>query len=81
VGEHRLRRNRPGDDRAQAEALLVIDAESGKVLYAHNAGYPWYPASVTKLMTAYVTLRAVNEGRLTLTRRSWFRRTRRHSRR
>jgi len=53
-------------NRAQAEALLVIDAESGKVLYAHNAGYPWYPASVTKLMTAYVTLRAVNEGRLNL---------------
>jgi D-alanyl-D-alanine carboxypeptidase len=52
--------------RAQAEALLVIDAENGKVLYAHNAGSPWYPASVTKLMTAYVTLRAVNEGRLNL---------------
>jgi D-alanyl-D-alanine carboxypeptidase len=51
---------------AAAEALLVIEAESGKVLYAQNAGYPWYPASVTKLMTAYVTLRAVKEGRLTL---------------
>ena len=52
--------------RANAEALLVIEAESGKVLYAQNAGYPWYPASVTKLMTAYVTLRAVDEGRITL---------------
>ena len=52
--------------RTQAEALLVIDVETGKVLYGHNAGYPWYPASVTKLMTAYVTLRAVNEGRLNL---------------
>jgi D-alanyl-D-alanine carboxypeptidase len=52
--------------RAQAEALLVIDVENGKVLYAQNAGYPWHPASVTKLMTAYVTLRAVNEGRLKL---------------
>src|SRR6266487_3845608 len=52
--------------RAGAEALLVIDSESGKVLYAQNAGYPWYPASVTKLMTAYVTLRAVKEGRLNL---------------
>jgi D-alanyl-D-alanine carboxypeptidase len=52
--------------RAQAEALLVIDVENGKVLYAQNAGYPWHPASVTKLMTAYVTLRAVNEGRLNL---------------
>jgi D-alanyl-D-alanine carboxypeptidase len=52
--------------RAGAEALLVIEADSGNVLYGHNAGYPWYPASVTKLMTAYVTLRAVKEGRLAL---------------
>ena len=51
---------------AAAEALLVIEADSGRVLYAHNAGHPWYPASVTKLMTAYVTLRAVEEGRITL---------------
>src|SRR5262245_13702288 len=51
---------------ARAEALLLIEAESGKVLQAQNAGNPWYPASVTKLMTAYVTLRAVKEGRLTL---------------
>jgi len=27
---------------------------------------PWYPASVTKIMTAYVTLKAVKDGRLTL---------------
>ena len=52
--------------RAGAEALLLIEAESGKVLFAHNAGQPWYPASVTKLMTTYVTLRAVKEGRITL---------------
>src|SRR5256886_3812995 len=52
--------------RAGAEALLVIEAESGRVLFAQNAGQAWYPASVTKLMTAYVTLRAVKEGRLTL---------------
>jgi D-alanyl-D-alanine carboxypeptidase len=36
------------------------------VLQADNATYPWYPASVTKLMTTYVTLRAVKDGRLTL---------------
>ncbi|MBV8289602.1 MAG: D-alanyl-D-alanine carboxypeptidase, partial [Hyphomicrobiales bacterium] len=52
--------------RARAEALLVIEADSGRVLYAQNAGQAWYPASVTKLMTAYVTLRAVKEGRLAL---------------
>jgi D-alanyl-D-alanine carboxypeptidase len=51
---------------AAAEALLVIEAESGKVLFAENATIPWYPASITKLMTAYVTLRAVKEGRITL---------------
>jgi D-alanyl-D-alanine carboxypeptidase len=52
--------------RASAEALLVIEVESGKVLHAENAGHPWYPASITKVMTAYVTLRAVRERRLTL---------------
>jgi D-alanyl-D-alanine carboxypeptidase len=51
---------------AKAEALLLVDADSGKVLQAENATYPWYPASVTKLMTAYVTLKAVKEGRITL---------------
>jgi D-alanyl-D-alanine carboxypeptidase len=51
---------------AQAESLLLIEAESGKVLQAENATYPWYPASVTKLMTAYVTLKAVKDGRLSL---------------
>jgi D-alanyl-D-alanine carboxypeptidase len=49
-----------------AEALLLVEADSGKVLEAQNATYPWYPASVTKLMTAYVTLKAVKEGRLSL---------------
>jgi D-alanyl-D-alanine carboxypeptidase len=51
---------------ARAEALLVIEADTGKVLQAENATYPWYPASVTKIMTAYVALKAVKEGRLTL---------------
>jgi len=51
---------------AQAEALLLIEADSGKVLHAENATYPWYPASVTKIMTAYVALKAVKDGRLSL---------------
>src|ERR1700741_2510838 len=52
--------------RASAEALLLVEADTGKVLEAENATYPWYPASVTKMMTAYVTLKAVKEGRITL---------------
>jgi D-alanyl-D-alanine carboxypeptidase len=49
-----------------AEALLVVEADTGKVLQAENATYPWYPASVTKMMTAYVTLKSVKEGKLQL---------------
>jgi D-alanyl-D-alanine carboxypeptidase len=51
---------------AHAEAHLLIEADTGRVLEAENAAYPWYPASVTKMMTAYTTLKAVKEGRLTL---------------
>ena len=51
---------------AQAGASILVEADSGKVLRAENATYPWYPASVTKLMTMYVTLQAVKQGRITL---------------
>lgn len=53
---------------AAAEALLLVEADTGKVLHAENAGYPWYPASVTKVMTAYVALKAVKDGRISLDR-------------
>jgi D-alanyl-D-alanine carboxypeptidase len=53
-----------GTTPARAEAQLLIEASTGKVLHAENATYPWYPASVTKLMTAYTTLRAIKEGRI-----------------
>jgi D-alanyl-D-alanine carboxypeptidase len=56
-----------GAGQAKAEAQLLIEAATGKVLHAENATYPWYPASVTKLMTAYTTLRAIKEGRISLT--------------
>jgi D-alanyl-D-alanine carboxypeptidase len=49
-----------------AEALLVVEVDSGKVLHAEQAATPWYPASITKIMTAYVALRAVKEGRMKL---------------
>jgi D-alanyl-D-alanine carboxypeptidase len=52
--------------KARAEARLLIDAASGKVLEGENATYPWYPASVTKLMTTYVTFKAIRDQRITL---------------
>ncbi|MBY0382904.1 MAG: D-alanyl-D-alanine carboxypeptidase [Xanthobacteraceae bacterium] len=51
---------------AHAEATLLIEADTGKVLQAENATYPWHPASLTKLMTAYVTLYNVKQGRINL---------------
>jgi len=50
---------------ARAEATILIDANSGKVLRADNAGYPWHPASLTKLMTLYLTLTALRDQRIT----------------
>jgi D-alanyl-D-alanine carboxypeptidase len=43
--------------------VLVVDAHSGQVLVSEDATRPWNPASTTKMMTAYVALRAVREGR------------------
>jgi D-alanyl-D-alanine carboxypeptidase len=50
--------------RVHAEAKLLVDAATGKVLEAENATYPWYPASLTKLMTTYTTLRAIRDGHI-----------------
>ncbi len=53
---------------ARADALLLVDVDSGKVINGQNSTYPWYPASVTKLMTTYVTLKAVRDHRIDLER-------------
>ncbi len=51
---------------AAANPALVVDAASGQILFERDATEPWYPASLTKLMTTYVALQAVKDGRLTL---------------
>ena len=45
---------------------LVVDASSGKVLFADRATDPWYPASITKLMTTYVALDLVRQGKFSM---------------
>ncbi len=45
---------------------LVFDANTGEVLVSDRAGQPWYPASLTKLMTAYVTFKALRNGQISL---------------
>ncbi|WP_353184749.1 serine hydrolase [Bosea sp. (in: a-proteobacteria)] len=51
---------------AFAGASLVVDASSGEVLSAENASQAWRPASTAKMMTIYLALKAVREGRIGL---------------
>lgn len=51
---------------ASANPRMLIDANTGRVIAHQDAFRKWYPASLTKLMTAYVTFRAINSGRLSL---------------
>ena len=45
---------------------IMIDAEDGKVIYESNADELRYPASLTKLMTLYITFNALENKRLKL---------------
>jgi len=45
-------------------AAIVVDANTGEVLYAKRADSPRYPASITKVMTLYLVFEAISEGRI-----------------
>jgi D-alanyl-D-alanine carboxypeptidase len=45
-------------------STILIDVETGKVLSSNQSDALWYPASVTKLMTAYVVFQALRDGKL-----------------
>jgi D-alanyl-D-alanine carboxypeptidase (penicillin-binding protein 5/6) len=49
-----------------ARAYVLIDYQSGRVLAADKADVHMEPASITKLMTAYITFEALREKRLSL---------------
>jgi len=50
---------------ASAAPALVFEPYSGTVLYAEDPDARWFPASLTKLMTAYVTFNALKAGAVT----------------
>jgi D-alanyl-D-alanine carboxypeptidase len=52
--------------RALATPSLVMDVATGNVLYEDEANRPWFPASLTKLMTVYVALSAVRDHQISL---------------
>ncbi|MCW5721850.1 MAG: D-alanyl-D-alanine carboxypeptidase [Devosia sp.] len=51
---------------AVAMPMLLVDRDTLQVLYAQDAGQPWHPASLTKLMTAYVAFEEIAKGTVTL---------------
>jgi D-alanyl-D-alanine carboxypeptidase len=52
---------------AQAGPVLLLEADSGRVLFADNQDDAWFPASLTKIMTAYLAFDALKAGRLSPT--------------
>ncbi|WP_235561403.1 D-alanyl-D-alanine carboxypeptidase [Brevundimonas sp. Root1279] len=47
-------------------AAIVVDAETGEVLFARHADSRRYPASITKVMTLYLAFEALSEGKVKL---------------
>jgi D-alanyl-D-alanine carboxypeptidase len=47
---------------SDAAPALVFEPYNGTVLYAEDPDAQWFPASLTKLMTAYVTFQALKAG-------------------
>ena len=56
----------PADPDILAKAALLVDANTGAVAYAKNEHEELYPASLTKIMTALLTLEAIDAGRLSM---------------
>ncbi|MGO4546128.1 D-alanyl-D-alanine carboxypeptidase family protein [Paenibacillus sp. 2TAB23] len=48
----------------EASSAILIDLQTGKVIYEKNANVPLPPASMSKLMTELLVLDMVNEGKL-----------------
>ena len=57
----------PAAPELKASGYLLIDATNGEVLVEHNADQPLPPASLTKMMTAYIAEREIAEGRASFT--------------
>lgn len=49
-----------------AAPYILVDLDSGRILEENEGLTPWYPASVTKLMTSFVTFEAIKAGELTM---------------
>lgn len=51
---------------AKAAPYVLVDLKTGRILDQKDALIPWYPASLTKLMTAFVTFEAISAGEISM---------------
>jgi D-alanyl-D-alanine carboxypeptidase len=51
---------------AVAGPALLFDAANGRVLYAEDQDDQWFPASLTKIMAAYLVFEAIRDGKIGL---------------
>src|SRR5690625_1093941 len=49
----------------EAESAILVDSDTGKILYAKNADKALPPASMTKMMTEYLVWEAIEAGEIT----------------
>ena len=49
-----------------AKQALLIDAQTGAILFEKEADAPMPPASMSKLMTAYMIFDALKQGKITM---------------
>jgi D-alanyl-D-alanine carboxypeptidase len=63
---HHIQLGTVGFAPALVSESIVLDADTGRVLSENNADAITYPASLTKMMTLYLTFEALNTGRLRL---------------
>ena len=59
--------DRPAPFALDAKAAMMIDADTGAVLYAYNEHEKMKPASLAKIMTFYLTLDALKAGKISPT--------------
>jgi D-alanyl-D-alanine carboxypeptidase (penicillin-binding protein 5/6) len=50
----------------EAEYAVIMDHESGEILWSKNGDEPMIPASMTKMMTAYFVFDLIDQGEITL---------------
>jgi D-alanyl-D-alanine carboxypeptidase len=66
VKHHHRVRHHSLVDRSASYSDIIIDGESGRILHATSPDSPRHPASLTKMMTLYLTFQALESERISL---------------